>query len=237
MWRLILSSVAALAADPTAEDLLKAAEFIRNPQTDYRVIVGLKDEKGGKKDIRTYQSEIKGRDKALIRFLSPKVDEGTKVLMVEQEMWIYLPSTAKPVRISPSQKLSGNAAYGDVARLNFTGNYRAKLKGKQDYHGKPAYVLDLQAIEGRPVTYDRIEYWIDVASKRPLKALYSTSAGKILREGYFERFAPVLGVERPTLFRLVDHIEPDHVTTLVFKNTQKASLPEIAFERQNLSRD
>jgi hypothetical protein len=236
-WFLAFFATICAANTPDADKVLQEAEFIRNPQVDYEVSVGLMDVKKGKKEIRTYQTQVKGRDKALVRFLTPVSDQGTKVLMVVDEMWVYLPSAAKPVRVSPRQKLTGNAAYGDVARLNFTGNYKASFKRTDKMKGSSAHVLDLVAIEGKPVTYDRIEYWVDAKTSKPLKALYGTASGKVLREGYFEKFANVLGVNRPTVFRLVDHMEPQHETYLLFKNTKKVSLPDIAFERQNLSRD
>lgn len=221
----------------SATELLKKAEFIRNPQEDYTGNVSLLDLKKGKKETRTYEIQIKGRTKALVKFITPIVDKGTKLLMVEDQMWVHMPTTAKPIRISPRQRLSGNAAYGDVVRLNFTDNYTVKLKGEAKYEGKKAFILDLTSIDGKLVTYDRVEYWIDSKSQNPLKALYMTAGGKVLREGYFKKFENVLGVSRPTQVVLVDHLEKEHVTQLTFSNAKKADLPDLLFEKQNFGRD
>jgi outer membrane lipoprotein-sorting protein len=227
---------AALWASVDAAKILEAAENIRNPQYDYESLAKVVDVKGGKVDTRIYRNQIKGRSKAIVHFLTPAVDKGTKVLLVEDQMWIYMPSTAKPIRISARQKLVGNAAYGDIARLNFTGNYTAKFLKEATLEGKKAMVLELIAIEGKPVTYDRVEYWVDAQTHNPLKALYMTSSGKILREGYFEKYENVLGVKRPSVFVLKDYLEPKHVTRLIFSHVKKATLPDLLFEKENFER-
>lgn len=228
---------AAVAQTPNAQQLLEQAEAIRNPTEDYSVDVTLVDKNKGAEETRTYECSVKGAGKALVKYITPAVEKGTKVLMVENDMWVQLPSSAKPIRISPRQKLAGNAAYGDVTRLTFLGNYTPKFVREDTYEGHPAVVLDLTAIDGRPVTYDKVEYWIDKASKKPLKAFYQTVAGKTLREGYFEKFEDVFGKQRPTSMRLIDHIIHDHVTVMTFTNSKQRSFADSVFEKQNLGRD
>jgi hypothetical protein len=133
--------------------------------------------------------------------------------------------------------LTGNAAYGDIARLNFIDNYSAKLLKQETAEGKMAFVLELTAIEGHPVTYDKLLYWVDAKSFRPLKAHYMTSSGKVLREGFFKDFKAVLGEQRPTNIVLVDHLEPKHVTELQLSNAKRAQHPAILFEKQNFGKD
>jgi len=236
---LFLSTISSLsmASPPSAETLLKAAEYIRNPQQDYQMTVLLKDRKAAQSDSRKYSCLIKGRDRAIIKFLEPAVDRGTKVLMVENQMYVSTPAAAKPVRISPRQRIAGNAAYGDVVRLNFIDNYSAKLLRSEKHEGREAYVLELNAKDDRPVTYDRVVYWVDKANQRPLKALYQTASGKTIREATFGGYRRVLGAERPTEFVLTDHLERNHVTTLKFEGTRAASLPDLLFDKQNFARD
>ena len=123
------------AAAPNAVKILENAEKIRNPQEDYQTDVKLIDRQTSKTVEHTFQTSIKGRDKALVKYLTPAIDKGTKVLLINNDMWIYVPSSAKPIRIAPQQKIAGNAAYGDVARLNFVGNYTPKFV-KEAKHDK-----------------------------------------------------------------------------------------------------
>jgi hypothetical protein len=237
LWLAILVACRTLAAAPSADALLKAAEHIRSPEEEHQVDIQLVDEHKGSRDVRTYEADISGHGKARVKFLTPPVDKGTKLLMVDNDMWVYMPSAAKPIRVSARQRLTGNAVYGDIVRLQFVGNYKAELSRQEKFQGRNAYVLLLTAIDGRPVTYDRIEYWVDATTHSPLKALYESPDGKILREGYFDKFRPVFGVKRPSHFRLIDHLEPSHITTLVFSGEKRKKLPDLLFERENFARD
>jgi hypothetical protein len=228
---------ASFAAEEDPMEILRKAENIRTPGDDYVVGVDLLDSKNGKEEKRTYETSLKGQDKALVKFLTPVSEAGTQVLMVGPDMWVKVPSSAKAVRISAKQKLTGNAAYGDVARLSFLGNYTAKILRSDKFEGKAdAWVLDLTSIEDRPVTYDKVEYWVEKKTSRPLKAIYKTASGKVLREGTFGDWQNVFGVERPTRFVLVNSLQSNHVTTLRFENPVRKTLPDLLFERQNLGR-
>ena len=226
------------ATQPDAAKILADAEHIRSPSEDYVVNVRLVDRKKGKEEVRTYETSLKGRDKALVKFLTPTSEAGTQVLMVGTDMWVKVPTSAKAIRISAKQKLTGNAAYGDVARLSFVGNYSVRIAGSEKFEGKTdAWILELTSIEGQPVTYDRVDYWVDKKTSRPLRAIYKTTSGKTLREGTFGGFRDVLGVMRPTEFVLVNSMQSDHATTLTFDSAVRKPLPDLLFERQNLGRN
>lgn len=216
----------------SAEKILRAAENVRNPAENYKVGVILKEND----DVRTYGTFVKTRSKTLVQFLTPIADRGTQVLMVDNQMWIYMPKVANPVRISPRQRLSGNAVYGDIARLDFVENYSPTLNRVDLAEKQKVYVLDLKAIEGKAVTYDHIEYWIFADSYRPYKALFKTSSGKVLREAYYKEFRNVFGLPRPTKVLFVDYLDQKHVTVLLLRNYKRHSLPDLAFDKMNLDR-
>lgn len=221
---------------PDATALLAAAEAIRNPQDDYQIDVTLTDKSKGTDEVRTYQTLVKGRDHALVKYVTPAAESGTRVLMVGGDMWISMPTSAKPLRISPSQRLAGTASYGDVARLDFVGNYTPTVDRSDKLDGKAAFVINLVAIDGRPVTYDRVEYWIDQESKRPLKAIFQTPTGKPIREMTFGAYENVFGVQRPSEFTIQDLALKQRRTVLRFSNPQKKQFPEMMFQKQNLGR-
>lgn len=234
---LLIISSTLFAADPTADEILAKAENIRNPSEDYTCSVSLVDFKDAKpKEERTFESSIKGREKALVRYLTPVIEKDTRVLMVGQDMWVQTKGSAKAIRISANQKLTGNAAYGDVARLSFLGNYKATLNRKMNTEGKDVFVLDLESLPGRPVTYDKVEYWVDTKSYRPVRTIFKTFSNKVIREGSYDDYQDVFGVQRPTTFMLTNVLQKEHTTTLKFSNTKKAKLSDLLFEKQNLGR-
>ena len=64
-----------------------------------------------------------------------------------------------------------------------------------------------------------------------------TVAGKPLRDGFFEDYRDVFGVQRPNSLRLVDYIVKEHVTLMTFTNNKRGKFSDATFEKQNLSRD
>jgi hypothetical protein len=80
----------------------------------------------------------KGEDANLLEFRAPASDKGKYYLMLNDDMWIYLPSASRPIRISPLQLLAGEASNGDVARTTFRADYQGSLTGEDTVDGRKA---------------------------------------------------------------------------------------------------
>ena len=85
--------------------------------------VKITDYESGKSDEEhLYEVSQKGTDKTYVEFMSPR-EKGRHLLMLGDDMWVYLPDTSRPVRITPLERLSGDASNGDVARTNYAVDY------------------------------------------------------------------------------------------------------------------
>ena len=113
------------AAAPDALALLKQSDAVRNGWPSYVVRVKITNFEAGKADEEDlFEVSQKGTEKTYVEFLSPR-DKGRHLLMLGDDMWIYLPDTSRPIRITPLERLSGNASNGDVARTNYAVDYDA----------------------------------------------------------------------------------------------------------------
>ena len=65
-----------------------------------------------------FEVSVKGEN-SLVRFLSVR-SKGQSLLMRGDDMWLFLPAVARPVRITPIQRLLGNVSNGDLARLRYS---------------------------------------------------------------------------------------------------------------------
>ena len=114
---------AAPPAAPDAESLLKHSDEYRNGWPSYVLRVKITNYENDKPDEeKLYEVSQKGTEKTYVEFLSPR-DKGRHMLMLSDDMWVYLPDTSRPVRITPLERLSGDASNGDVARTNFAVDY------------------------------------------------------------------------------------------------------------------
>lgn len=217
----------------TASQLVKAADRSRNGWAAFVVDVEITNYKGEKVDaVSSYQVFIKGSDKSLVKFQDP-VDKGKFLLMTEDFMWFYLPSASRPIRISPLQRLSGNASNGDVAQLSLLDNYSASLLPDGEAAGKPAYVVDLVA-KRESATYQSVRYWISQDSLLPQEAEFRLTSGKPSKKVVFAEYEKVDG--RTLLRRQViyDLLRKGEKTVLDFRKYSPRDLPDKMFNKNYL---
>lgn len=128
---------------------------------------------------------LKAADNAsLAEYLEPLRSKGSRILQVGRNMWFTKPGLRKPVAISPRQRLTGQAAIGDIAATNYAHDYKAKYLSEESFNGEPCYVLDLTSARDN-TTYDRITYWITVRRHVGIHAEFFSVSGKRLKQADF----------------------------------------------------
>lgn len=115
---------------------------------------------------------------------------GQKVLMQDDKFWIFMPNSRQPLRISPLQKLLGDASVGDLATLSWSENYRAilaeeSLEAKESINEREI-LLDLEA-QAKGVSYYRILLVLDRGDNFPLRAKFFMKSGKLAKVATFNR--------------------------------------------------
>ncbi len=174
---------------PTPQALLKRSDTYRNGWPAYVLRVKITNFESGKSDEESlYEVSQKGTDKTYVEFMSPR-DKGRHLLMLGDDMWIYLPDTSRPVRITPLERLSGDASNGDVARTNYAIDYTAAYVRDEKVGSENCYVLDLTA-RRKGATYQRILYWIRTEDARPVRAEFYLTSGKHIKSATFDEYAP-----------------------------------------------
>ncbi len=124
-------------------------------------------------------------DSSVAETQEPVRFKGSKILQVERNMWMTRPGLSKPIPISPRQRMSGQAANGDIAATNYAKDYEPQLTGTETLGGESCYVLDLTAKHKR-TTYDRVRYWVSVKRLVGVKAEFYSVSGKLLKTARFE---------------------------------------------------
>ena len=129
---------------------------------------------------------IKAIDNAsLAETLEPLRSKGGRMLQVERNMWLTKPGLKKPVPISPRQRLTGQAAIGDIAATNYVRDYTPRLLREEAQGGEPCVVLELVA-KRQQATYDRLLYWVSQARGVGVRAEFFSLSGKRLKTAQFE---------------------------------------------------
>jgi hypothetical protein len=230
----------------TPQDIIAAADRIRNPSQPFRLTSTLVEFVGGKpraQDVLTVfakEDPTTHRFRNLVRYVEPPRDAGKMALLDNHVLWFYDPASKASVRISPQQRLIGQAAIGDILTVNLASDYTGKLVGNETiqdaaHQEKNCWHLDLAAATDL-ATYNRVEYWIEQGTFHPIKGKFYSDSGRLLKILYYRGFSEALGGVRPTEAVIIDAVDTALVTTLKFSDYKFAEIPEAWFQRDYLPR-
>jgi hypothetical protein len=191
-----------VSAEPDATAVLAAADLARGggvPGVIWKLKItsnGVDEESGQSVQELTVKAIP---DSSLAAVTYPPRRSGSRLLQVSRNMWFSRPDLRKPVSISQRQKMSGQAANGDVASTNYVSDYTATAVREENIGGEDCYVLDLSG-KHNWVTYDRILYWVSKSRQVALQAEYYTVSGKLLKTATFEYGNTIEYQGRPQIF-------------------------------------
>lgn len=232
------------SSSPNAQAMLVASDAVRNPGQPFRVTVTLTEfENGQQVDTSTLVSYARvlpgsGQFATLIHFVQPTRDAGKLMLKNGKELWFFDPGTKASVRISPQQRLMGEASNGDVITVNFARDYQATLAGSEtltdgERRSRKANKLVLAA-STEDATYSGAELWIDATTHAPIKARFLAESGRLLKTAYYRRFSAHLGADRPTETVIIDGLNPQAVTIVRMSEFAAKNVPTTWFQREFL---
>lgn len=207
------------------QEVIRRADEIRNPAEAYLMRVEvLSEEKNS-----LFEVYLSGNDKTLIKTLAPERDRGRNLLMLGENMWAYVPNLKRAVRVSVAQKLTGDAANGDLARMRWSEDYLASLQEELS----EMYIIFLKA-QKKGLTYDQLRVWIEKKTYRPRQVEYLTISGKVIKTAQLQDYRQMAGKERPTMMVITDASKAGQETKILIKEMQPMSLPASLFQQQNL---
>jgi outer membrane lipoprotein-sorting protein len=242
----LLRATAAWAEPPSAAEIIASTDQIRSPQGAYRVSVGLVEYVSGKArnqvDLAVHAKlhPDTHRFKNLVRYTAPPRDAGKLVLLNGSTMWFYDPASKASIRISPQQRLMGQAANGDVVTVNLALDYKPKLVGDEklqdaDRKERSVWHLELAAATDEAM-YGRIEFWIEKDSHRPIKAKFYADSGRLLKIAYYRKYEQQLGAARAGETIIIDAVDANLVTKITYTDFRAEDAQDTWFQRDYLPR-
>lgn len=125
---LMVSGIASMnaSANETALDAQQVAQLIEKAdsyrlQDDSSKVVSL---------VRLYQDQVLDKTRLYHVYTRPNreslvvfksaVEAGQKMLMMGDNYWLQMPKSRRPIRITPMQKLLGEASIGDISTLTWS---------------------------------------------------------------------------------------------------------------------
>lgn len=181
----LLAAISLIAfGQPNADEILKKVD--KNMSSENRVF---ESEMiiHGRRNTRTITSKTYsvGTKKSFTEYLSPVREQGVKMLKLENELWIYSPSTDRTIQIAGhmlrQSVMGSDLSYEDMMDdRKLTDVYTAKVVGKEEIDGRTTWVLQLTA-KVEDVAYETRKEWIDTERFIPLKEELYAKSGQLLK--------------------------------------------------------
>jgi outer membrane lipoprotein-sorting protein len=167
-------------AAQSSPDILKAVDASRHPWGSYQVEVLL----AFKGQSQRWKVTLAENRDVRVDGLSKK-ELGRTVLVLGQDMWLLLPNSKRPMRVTPQQRLLGPAAGGDLAHSSFADDFDIVTSEEAKLEGQPCLRLELAAKKVSN-SYRTAQLWVSERDHHPLKAEYRLASGKLARTVTFE---------------------------------------------------
>ena len=174
-----------VAQEPTGKEIL---EKIDKNMASKSTISTSKMVIKGARQTRTIVAKSwgMGDEKSFTEYLAPAREKGTKMLKLEDKLWIYSPGSDRTIQISGhmlKQSLMGSdLSYEDMMdNVELLEDYDAGVIGSELYDERDCWIVELQA-KTADVNYQIRKVWVDKVRYIPLKEELYAKSGKLLKK-------------------------------------------------------
>ena len=240
MTSIIVVSVNFTYAQAAKEILQKAIDLMYGKKT-YSVVTMTITKPAWSRTVSMKAWSIEP-DYSIVYITEPARDKGSVTLKRKTEVWNWLPSIQKTIKIPPSMMLAswmGSDFTNDdlVRQSSIVNDYEHKLLGKEKYEGYDCYKIELIPKPEAGVVWGKIITWITEKEYMQLKEEFYDEDGVLVRTMLGSKPKNFDGHLLPSYSEMIPHNKPGSKTSFETKelNFDINISPEF-FSIQNMSR-
>lgn len=150
----------------------------------------------------------KGEDYSVTLVLSPAKDKGTVFLKRKNEIWQYLPSIERTIKMPPSmlgQSWMGTDMTNDdlVRESSLKDDHTKKLLGTKSVENLPCHKIELKPKEGVNAIWGKIEIWISKKGYLQLRTKFYDQDGELVNTILGKDVKMIGGKKMPTTMEII----------------------------------
>ncbi|MDA3896435.1 MAG: outer membrane lipoprotein-sorting protein [Desulfobacteraceae bacterium] len=197
----------------------------------YRKLINIEPD-GSKKEYVLFTVK-KGQDKMVALFLSPASEKGRATLRLGENMWLYIPSVGKPLRITSLQSVVGGVFNNsDILRLDYSSEYDAVILEETE----ESYVLDCKA-KTTSIAYDRLKMDVDKKTMVPVTIECYAASGMLIKTLYYKEIKDFGdGLVRPSVLETDSPLYKGYKSVMIYAKITKKELADEVFTLNYLPR-
>jgi len=197
----------------------------------------------GKRNSRTITSKgySEGYDKSFTEYLSPEREKGTKMLKLEDRLWIYSPSTDRTIQLSGhmlrQSVMGSDLSYEDMMEdRKLTEMYNATVIQEETIDSRKTWVLELIA-KVEDVAYQKRKIWIDQERFVPLQEELFAKSGQLLKKTVMSDVVKIQGRWFPKKINYKDVLKDGDGTDFIMITIEfNAVIPDHIFNKASLKK-
>jgi outer membrane lipoprotein-sorting protein len=181
---ILLTAITWAQAPPLGEEILRRVDA--NIGSDNKIATAEMIIHGsrGSRSLKS-KSWIYGEEKSYTEYLAPAREAGTKMLKLEDQLWTYIPSTDRTIKISGhmlrQSVMGSDLSYEDMMEdPELLDLYEANVIDEETYLDRPCWILELTA-KVEDISYFSRKIWVDKERYVSLKEERYARSGKLLK--------------------------------------------------------
>ncbi len=197
----------------------------------------------GRRNDRTVTSRgyTEGTSKSFTEYLAPEREKGTKMLKLDDKLWIYSPSSDRTIQLSGhmlrQSVMGSDLSYEDLMEARkLTEIYNAKVTGEEVIDGRKTWVLELKA-RVPDATYESRKTWIDQERYVPLQEELFAKSGQLLKKTVMSDVARIGNRWYPRTINYRDMLKEGKGTDFVVNSIEfNVPIPDYLFSKAVLKK-
>ncbi len=229
------------AQDVTARQIVEKAHNLMQGQSNYSEVTMTIHRPKWDRTL-SFKSWNKGTEYTLIYITAPAQESGQVFLKRGNEMWNWLPSIGRMIKIPPSmmmQSWMGSDLTNDdlIKESSIVEDYDHKIIGEETISGLECYKIEMIPHADAPVVWGKIITWISKEKNLTLQNEYYDESGKLINKETLSQIKDVGDRTIPTKFLMVPVEKTDHETTMIFDAINfNVKMDDSFFSIQNMKR-
>jgi outer membrane lipoprotein-sorting protein len=237
---LLLGFFSVNAQKPDGKEILRRID--QNMSSENRIFTS-KMIIHGQRNSRTVESKTwtSGEKKSYTEYLFPARDQGTKMLKLEDQLWIYSPSTDRIIQIAGhmlrQSVMGSDLSYEDMMQDNkLTNHYNAEVTGNEKIGDRACLILTLTAFDPE-MAYQVRKLWVDQERNIPLREELYAKSGSLLKRTEMSNVESIHGRWFPRKIVFKDVLKEGEGTEFIIEEIQfNAPIPDYVFSKGNLKK-
>ena len=169
----------------------------------------------------TMEFRSKGKDRMLLRILSPKKEKGTATLRRDKEVWNYLPKVKRVIKV-PSSMMSaswmGSHFTNDdlVKETRMAEDYTFEISAQGERDGREVVEITCIPKEDAAVVWGKVVVTVREDDYLPVSAIYYDEDLELARTMVYSDIKTLGGRELPTKLTMKPSDKPAESTAIIY---------------------